>query len=117
MRISDWSSDVCSSDLNALFLFSQIWPRLGQHWSLDLGPELADSRIDFDAFDLPDSPADRYTLAAFLAAHLSFQLAAWHEIAQWYGGRESVVEGKGVSVRVDLGGGRCIKKKKHRKIQ
>src|SRR3546814_19176852 len=85
MRISDWSSDVCSSDLNALFLFSQIWPRLGQHWSLDLGPELADRRIDFDAFDLPDSPADRYTLAAFLAAHLSFQLAAWHEIAQWYG--------------------------------
>src|SRR3546814_10292448 len=70
---------------NALFLFSQIWPRLGQHWSLDLGPELADRRIDFDAFDLPDSPADRYTLAAFLAAHLSFQLAAWHEIAQWYG--------------------------------
>lgn len=70
---------------NALFLFSQIWPRLGQRWSLELGPELADRRIDFDAFDLPRSAADRYTLAAFLAAHLSFQLAAWHEIAQWYG--------------------------------
>src|SRR3546814_19410941 len=27
------------------------------------------------------------------------------------GDRKSVVEGKGVSVRVDLGGGRCIKKK------
>lgn len=70
---------------NALFLFSQIWPRLGQRWSLDLGPELAERRIDFDAFDVPDDDADRYTLAAFLAAHLSFQLAAWHEIAQWYG--------------------------------
>src|SRR3546814_15317515 len=31
---------------NALFLFSQIWPRLGQPWSLDLGPELAERRID-----------------------------------------------------------------------
>jgi hypothetical protein len=70
---------------NALFLFSRIWPHLGQRWTLDLGPELADRRIAFEAFALPASPADRYTLAAFLAAHLSFQLAAWHEIAQWYG--------------------------------
>ncbi|WP_206675590.1 DUF4056 domain-containing protein [Solimonas terrae] len=70
---------------NALFLFSQIWPRLGQRWTLDMGPELADRRLVFEAFDLPARAADRYTLAAFLAAHLSFQLAAWHEIAQWHG--------------------------------
>src|SRR3546814_14385097 len=33
-------------------------------------------------------------------------------IAAAKGARKSVVEGKGVSVRVDLGGRRCIKKKK-----
>src|SRR3546814_20877467 len=30
----------------------------------------------------------------------------------WYGDRKSVVKGKSVSVRVDLGGGRIIKKKR-----
>jgi hypothetical protein len=70
---------------NAMFLFSHIRPRLGEHWTLQLGPELADRRIEFFATTLPDSLSDRYTLAAQLAAYLSFQLAAWHEIAQWHG--------------------------------
>lgn len=69
----------------AMYLFSQIRPRLGTHWTLELGPELADRRIEFFATPLPDSLADRYTLAAQLAAYLSFQLAAWHELAQWHG--------------------------------
>ncbi|MGH8444568.1 MAG: DUF4056 domain-containing protein [Solimonas sp.] len=70
---------------NALFLFTQIRPRIGEHWTLPLGPELAERRIEFFATELPESLADRYTLAANLAAYLSFQLAAWHEVAQWHG--------------------------------
>ncbi|OAT50410.1 DUF4056 domain-containing protein [Providencia heimbachae] len=68
-----------------LYLFSQIYPRLGQEWSLSLSDELTSRKIYFTAFTPPQSPAQRYTLSAYLAAKLAFQLAAWHEIAQWYG--------------------------------
>ncbi|MDI4740155.1 DUF4056 domain-containing protein, partial [Salmonella enterica subsp. enterica serovar Kentucky] len=33
----------------------------------------------------PVDARERYTLAAWLSAHLAFQVAEWHEIAQWYG--------------------------------
>ncbi|EPL9571057.1 DUF4056 domain-containing protein [Providencia rettgeri] len=67
------------------YLFSQIYPRLGEAWSLTLSDELASRQIHFSAFTPPQSPEQRYTLSAYLAAKLAFQLAAWHEIAQWYG--------------------------------
>lgn len=70
---------------NTLFLFSQILPRLGQQWHIDLGPELAKRRIQLNAFTPPQDAAQRYTLAAYLAGELAFQMAAWHEVAQWYG--------------------------------
>ncbi|MFI8416199.1 DUF4056 domain-containing protein [Serratia sp. NPDC078593] len=70
---------------NTLFLFSQILPRLGQDWYLDLSAELAQRRIQLNAFTPPHDAAQRYTLAAYLAGELAFQMAAWHEIAQWYG--------------------------------
>lgn len=70
---------------NTLFLFSQLLPKLGQQWTLDLGPELAKRRIQLNAFPPPQEAAQRYTLAAYLAGELAFQMAAWHEVAQWYG--------------------------------
>src|SRR3546814_7697520 len=75
MRISDWSSDVCSSDLSTLSdVVKQLERRLGvrllQRTTRVVRPTL-------------DGEADR----------------------------KSVVEGKSVSVRVDLGGRRIIKKK------
>ncbi|AVJ15820.1 DUF4056 domain-containing protein [Serratia sp. JUb9] len=70
---------------NTLYLFSQILPRLGQRWQLSLGEELAQRRIQLNAFTPPTDAAQRYTLAAYLAGKLAYQLAAWHEIAQWYG--------------------------------
>lgn len=69
------------------YLLSQIYPRLGQAWSLKLGSELAERRIQFNAFNPPKSEAERYSLSVYLAANLAYQLAAWHEIAQWYGYR------------------------------
>ncbi|AMG68111.1 DUF4056 domain-containing protein [Providencia stuartii] len=68
-----------------LFLFSQIYPKLGEGWTLKLSDELASRQIVFHSFAPPTSAQERYTLSAYLAAKLAFQLAAWHEIAQWYG--------------------------------
>ncbi|MBD2809424.1 DUF4056 domain-containing protein [Xenorhabdus sp. Vera] len=68
-----------------LYLFSQIYARLGEKWELSLNNELAARKIHFFAFTLPEDPAEHYTLSAYLATKLAFQLAVWHEIAQWYG--------------------------------
>lgn len=68
-----------------LYLFSQIYPRLGTGWTLTLSDELASRQIEFTPFIPPESAEQRYTLSAYLAAKLAFQLAVWHEIAQWYG--------------------------------
>src|SRR3546814_14454990 len=74
MRISDWSSDVCSSDLWRGALFH---------------------RRDLLCEQAP----------AVLSGYL----------ARSRGDRKSVVSGKSVSVRVDLGGRRIINKKKQTK--
>lgn len=69
------------------YLLSQIYPRLGEAWTLKLGKELAERRIQFYAFEPPKSEAERYSLSVYLATRLAYQLAVWHEIAQWYGYR------------------------------
>src|SRR3546814_18610011 len=96
MRISDWSSDVCSSDLvflkrgdpeGLITLFerhlerqetTEIWQALVYHM-LQIHPE------------------DPRRLAEFIRV--------------LFADRKSVVSGKSVSVRVDLGGRRIIKTK------
>src|SRR3546814_19023006 len=74
MRISDWSSDVCSSDL----------------------PERNRALLEEAGFEVI-SPFFR-----------SLWFTGW-----WGRDRKSVVKGKSVSVRVDLGGRRIIKKKRN----
>src|SRR3546814_16741313 len=106
MRISDWSSDVCSSDLNA-----SENPSCGSrraHFRLRPSP----SRISMGLSTLMNClgafcstmPAERskYTKVAALPSMM--------------GDRKSVVKGKSVSVRVDLGGRRIIKKKNTKTI-
>src|SRR3546814_12317916 len=109
MRISDWSSDVCSSDLG---LSREIRPgacgvydaatdkyifprpcRVAHH--LRHGPARLSARHGRDRKPL------RGTAAADQGA-----------VARSSLDRKSVVSGQGVSVRVDLGGRRIIKKKK-----
>lgn len=70
---------------NTFYLFTQIYSRLGQDWRLFYSEELGVRRIQLHAFNPPASMVERYTIAAWLAGHLAFQLAQWHEIAQWYG--------------------------------
>src|SRR3546814_16060006 len=92
MRISDWSSDVCSSDL----LWRPSGAGRGRHRDAEdlrgAGHRLACSRrgtaLPGRAAAFRRSPAGRR------------------------GDRKSVVSGKSVSVRVDLGGRSSLKKKK-----
>src|SRR3546814_19091128 len=87
MRISDWSSDVCSSDLRVKVTHVDVLVRqtVGRVEVVGVGAEgdMAPVRRDRDVSGgNRDSSRDR----------------------------KSVVSGKSVSVRVDLGGRRLIKK-------
>src|SRR3546814_1465759 len=84
MRISDWSSDVCSSDL-------------GEHNDIIYG-DTTDSAESLGGDDLIYGDSGFDTI---------YGGAGDDEI---YGDRKSVVQGKSVSVRVDLGGRRSIQK-------
>src|SRR3546814_20361475 len=91
MRISDWSSDVCSSDLlkhalakHAIEEENAIYPALRDAGQRDGAEELIREHGD--------------------VKHYLYDLENID--------RKSVVLGKSVSVRVDLGGRRIIKKKK-----
>src|SRR3546814_16208829 len=96
MRISDWSSDVCSSDLGDVREFAAAGRGLRPHLP---------SR-------LPLLGAQGYAGGQDAAAPRGAAQGACRPPA---GGRradrKSVVSGKGVSVRVDLGGRRIIKQK------
>src|SRR3546814_12118388 len=104
LRISDWRSDVCSSDLQAL----QV-------------------HLDTALCRVPDRAVDKAVQVevapefAVDAAEQVFVERRRHAQGVVVGGdhdrrnlqeRKSVVEGKSVSVRVGLGGRRIIKKKK-----
>src|SRR3546814_19599704 len=51
MRISDWSSDVCSSDLT---ISSKRLQRLFDYWDRIRGERAMPSRVDIDPTDIPD---------------------------------------------------------------
>src|SRR3546814_10936238 len=100
MRISDWSSDVCSSDLlAALLAIVGLWMQVFlRHY---IAPRLEQQAPAAPAFAAP--PSRRAMTATPLKAH---------EDGHWPAeDRTSAVEGKSVEGRVDLGGRRIIKKK------
>src|SRR3546814_14696741 len=98
MRISDWSSDVCSSDLTGCVTVPVLWDR---ETATVVSNESADILRMFNAaFDGVGARPGDYWPEAHRAA-----IDAVKE-------RKRVVEGKSVSVRVDLGGRRSMKKKK-----
>src|SRR3546814_19207278 len=124
VRISYWSSDVCSSDLfpgnsgrgcvaanrpssSPGFLTNRLSPPASSEWRCSSPPSSACSwssrsfsssgtdsargRRDLPAFRLPSAPSSARGLPA--------------------GDRKGAVLGKRVSVRVDIGGRRILKKK------
>lgn len=70
---------------NTLWLFSRIWPALGSAATIKMSDELGQRIIRLRQFSPPENRLARYNLSVSLAAYLAFQLAAWHEVAQWYG--------------------------------
>src|SRR3546814_12492425 len=113
MRISDWSSDVCSSDLCVdPTAEDRMW-----------FPDIAGSgNPDAVMKDIWANYRDESFITQFLSQHLMrpwklFKLLDEEKepalaVEDW----KSVVEGKSVSVRVDRGGRRILKKKKKRNI-
>src|SRR3546814_17586581 len=97
MRISDWSSDVCSSDLDSAFI------RRGSH---RIGPK----SIGFEHEKKPAIPRGRRALIWLREQDLNLRPSGY-EPDELQIGRASCRE-RVVSVRVDLGGRRIIKKKK-----
>src|SRR3546814_17328000 len=101
MRISDWSSDVCSSDLAGRR--RRVPPGRGEAVRLGGALGLVQHRQHQIARLRRREDADeggQQRLVAIAAA------------ARLFGDRKSVGEGKSVSVRVVLGGRRIIKQKK-----
>src|SRR3546814_13296774 len=113
MRISDWSSDVCSSDLRhdavALIEDGARVPELlvdqgaaDQFLDGQLQPHRLRDACDAAGIGLTLSLHEGYDHSYyFISTFMETQLRD----------RKSVVTGKSVSVRVDLGGRRIIKKK------
>src|SRR3546814_14877642 len=112
MRISDWSSDVCSSDLAGL--------TAGR-------ARLSVMVLEVALIDVLPGHEDKFA-AAYAQAQAQGILTAdegCRSVRMNRGietptrfvllDRKSVVEGKSVSVGVDLGGRRIIKKKKNNK--
>src|SRR3546814_18769320 len=98
MRISDWSSDVCSSDLA-----SGNDPRSPRNATIP--------RRRADAARVRNTRPRSWSGCARTGAGAA-GIAAKARPASRREDRKSVVEGKSGSVRVDLGGRRIIKKKK-----
>src|SRR3546814_11015068 len=112
MRISEWSSDVCSSDL----LFAGVEGRaVLRNIFLD-GNTFADSHSVDEALRRRPAGRDRHNLEVGAPC---LQPCVPHPRIQRPAGtrpdRKSVGEGKSWSVRVELGGRRIINKKKQTK--
>src|SRR3546814_15765270 len=125
MRISDWSSDVCSSDLAAGEVggaaHAQRQQDVAEHGvRMDVGagalqrlePCVHRGAEDVGVGGVIDPAAARRRLAAVVAAAVVALLRVGFGEEQAVGvDRKSVGLGKRVSVRVDLGGLRIVKKK------
>src|SRR3546814_15696171 len=126
MRSSDWSSDVCSSDLvdrGVLELEADLFGddlttgedrdvlQLGLATVAEAG-SLDGSRLE-DATDLVEHER-REGLALDVLSDDEELLALLDPLVDDRQDRQSVVQGKSGSVRVDLGGRRIIQQKKKR---
>src|SRR3546814_18953561 len=96
MRISDWSSDVFSSDLR---------PWMEPVWS---------AAVTVTKWCLPTPSVDVSTITEWFQSTTGRSTADDMSTSPTYGpaARTSAVWGTTVSVRVDLGGRRMLKKKK-----
>src|SRR3546814_17234318 len=104
MRISDWSSDVCSSDLAAMGRAVAESKRADE--LRRKAASVGTAGISSEDPEAGEKIADTVVRLEAKQARMKAANAAIRK------DRKSVVEGKSVSVRVDLGGSRSIKTKK-----
>src|SRR3546814_13736160 len=110
MRISDWSSDVCSSDLR----FDQRRLRVAE---VEHAAQMRQQRVVDDGDEPPHEKKARQQRQRRRVAlrRADRRAPAIYGDTGWNGherlDRKRVVEGRSVAVRVDLGGGRIIQKK------
>src|SRR3546814_15756283 len=118
MRISDWSSDVCSSDLSE------------ERTARDYGSAETAQKRWKDVWAAGQGIEAIHSVAAVSDIVDDIEAGYWHSVERLNGiavarrpaqvasgteDRKSVVWGKSVSVRVDLGGRRLIKNKHNTK--
>src|SRR3546814_12903172 len=121
MRISDWSSDVCSSDLAQRRLGDQFRFAGEDLVAVALGRQLRELLVEFQIVSDDGGNRRRHGLVDVARIERRAQLLLGFPAAQEGDApraavtdRKSVVSGKSVSVRVDLGGRVIIKKKETR---
>src|SRR3546814_12626592 len=110
MRIRDWSSDVCSSDLLDLAPF-RVKVKTGGGTAGHNGLKSTGAHIgnDFRRVRIGiGHPGHRDRVSPYVLGN--YAKAEIDPLADMLGYRKSVVQGKSVSVRVDLGGSLIIKK-------
>src|SRR3546814_17156722 len=118
MRISDWSSDVCSSDLTIEYFgrftvvarpgfnfYPAFFYRVGRKVNV------MEQVLDIPGQEIITKDNAMISTDGVVFFNVLAAAKAAYEVD-----RKSVVEGKSVSVRVDLGGCRIIKKKKKKNI-
>src|SRR3546814_19128259 len=114
MRISDWSSDVCSSDLEALRIIDGA--DIQQEPDLFCAAKTIALPVDSEImrYILQHSPIRMLSAKGdSIQTRINYLEIGTAQILTIPGeDRKSVVTGKSVSVRVDRGGLRNIKKKK-----
>src|SRR3546814_13593810 len=113
MRISDWSSDVCSSDLRTLFaddrpivVYAPHWQQHRSSW-WQWGATAIETVLASGRYNLIFAPHQRLVEKAPEVREAAARIEGLPGVQD----RKSVVQGKSVCVRVDLGGRRIIKKK------
>src|SRR3546814_17960046 len=110
MRISDWSSDVCSSDLIQQYEHLVATTARTQGFDGHIC-----GHIHFGGIRKIDGVL--YCNDGDWVEHCTALTEDDNGYLELMQDRKSVVKGKSVSVRVDLGGRRIIKKKKQEKHQ
>src|SRR3546814_12039164 len=109
MRISDWSSDVCSSDLDVEGA-EQPWINAERTGLVAGAPDGGEPLLERLAVSLRETAQHGDASRPGPVMDQCFQRLGRHRQAG-KGDRKRVVEGRSVSLRVDLGGRRIIKKK------
>src|SRR3546814_19498552 len=113
MRISDWSSDVCSSDLLAEDEIDEVHRRLDRIIA-ELSPDYPAMTSDLRHGLLIKPLTAMNNLMTRASRHGDVEAPDFVARLLLTVDRKSVVSGKRMSVRVGLGGRRIIKKKKNK---